>query len=131
MKYVVISLSGQEFKVKEGDLIKVNKLEKFEPKVLLFSDGAKVEVGKPTLDEVKIQAEIVSQEKGKKIVIRRFKAKSRYHKTRGFRPLISNVKIISIGGVLKVSASPERVKETSKSKVERVVKAKQDKLVKE
>ncbi len=96
MKYAVVELLGHQYKVSEGDLLKLNKTASVEHKVLLFSDDANVIIGKPYLDDVSVAMKIEGDEKGKKMTIRRFKAKSRYHKARGYRDSLTLVRIVSI-----------------------------------
>ena len=90
MKYVVIKLQGKQYKVSEKDEILVDKvvdLKKLDPEVLLFVDGDKVKVGKPTLKDIKVKVKVLSEmEKGEKIDVYKFKAKSRYKRHTGFRP---------------------------------------------
>jgi large subunit ribosomal protein L21 len=88
-KYAVVRIGGKQYKAEEGKEILVDKLadpKKLEPEVLLFVDGEKAKVGKPTLKDVKISLKVVTEvEKGEKIDVYKFKAKSRYKKHTGFR----------------------------------------------
>jgi large subunit ribosomal protein L21 len=88
MKYVILRISGHQYKVSEGQEILVDKLKggKLVPEVLLFTDGEEVLVGKPVLNEVKVNLKVLGEEKGEKIDVRKYKAKSRYRKHIGFRP---------------------------------------------
>ncbi len=88
-KYAVIRLQGKQYKVSEKDEILVDKMLdlKAEAEVLLFSDGEEVKVGKPVLTDVKVKLKVLAEmEKGEKIEVYKFKAKSRYRKHIGFRP---------------------------------------------
>lgn len=89
-KYAVIRLQGHQYKVFEGDEILVDKISdtgKIDPEVLLFVDGVTVKTGKPTLPNVKVKIKVLTEvEKGKKIDVLKYKAKSRYRKHIGFRP---------------------------------------------
>ncbi|KKR86969.1 MAG: 50S ribosomal protein L21 [Candidatus Woesebacteria bacterium GW2011_GWB1_41_10] len=89
-KYAIIRLQGKQYRVSEKDEILVDKildLKKVEPEVLLISDDGKVKVGKPVLKDVKVKTKIlVEMEKGEKIDVYKFKAKSRYRRHTGFRP---------------------------------------------
>lgn len=89
MKYAVIRLQGKQFKVFEGNEILVDKMNdlKAESEVLLLSDEGKVKIGKPILKDVKIKFKVLTEmEKGEKVEVYKFKAKSRYRKHTGFRP---------------------------------------------
>ena len=98
--YAIIETGGKQYKVSEGDVIDVEKLDgeagadvTFE-KVLAVSDG-KIRVA----DDVKgasVKGSIVEQGRGKKVIVYRFKAKSGYHKKKGHRQAYTRVKIDSI-----------------------------------
>ena len=89
-KYAVVRIGGKQYKVVEGKEILVDKLidpKKFEVETLLTVDGEKVRVGKPVVKDAKIKTKVVTElEKGEKIEIYKFKAKSRYKRHTGFRP---------------------------------------------
>src|SRR3990167_8298756 len=100
-KYAVIRIGGKQYKVTEGEEILVDKLVepnlpaqagKLEAEVLLAVDGDKVQVGKPRVKGVKVSLKVVTEmEKGKKIEVYKFKAKSRYRKHIGFRPQYTSI----------------------------------------
>lgn len=87
-KYAVIRITGKQYKVEEGKEILVDKIvdpKKIISETLLVVDGDKVSVGKPTLkNEVKFKV-VTELEKGEKVEIYKFKAKSRYKRHTGFR----------------------------------------------
>lgn len=124
MKYAIVELLGHQYKVSEGDLLKLNKTASVDHKVLLFSDDSGVLLGRPYLDGVAVDMKIEGDEKGRKLTIRRFKAKSRYHKTRGYRDSLTVVRIVSIvnkaGGKkvekAKESKEVDKVKELGEEK---------------
>src|SRR5688572_24777746 len=99
-KYAVIRVGGKQYKVTEGQEILVDKivdLKGLEPEVLLISDGEKVEIGKPVLGGTKVKFKVVTEiEKGEKLEIYKFKAKSRYRKHIGFRPQYTRLLIEKI-----------------------------------
>jgi len=100
MKYAVIRVAGKQYKVEEKEEILVDKLvdpKKISAEVLLFVDDDKVTVGKPTLKtEVKLKV-LTELEKGEKIEIYKFKAKSRYKRHTGFRPQYTRLLVEKIG----------------------------------
>ena len=96
MKYAVINIGGKQFMVREGDTIELERQPKpLKYTVLTYSDGSKTEIGKPVVEDVHIST-IVEEKRGKKILVSRFKPKSRYDKTNGHRQLLSVVKILQI-----------------------------------
>jgi large subunit ribosomal protein L21 len=124
MQYAIIKAGGKQYKVSVGDLVTIDKLSLKEgeksiifDEVLLLVDGEKVEIGKPLVKNAKVNASIVEQKKGEKIKVIRFKAKSRYRKTIGFRPIHSIVKIekIDIGKSQKEEKTSETIKTPKKT----------------
>ena len=83
--YAIIATGGKQYKVSEGDVIKVEKLD--------AEVGAKV-----TVDGAKVEASVVSEGKGKKVIVYKYKRKTGYHKKNGHRQLFTQVKIDSIVG---------------------------------
>ena len=61
--------------------------------VLLATDDSRVLVGQPTLSDVHVSVELLDRVKGDKVRTAKYKAKSRYRKVRGFRPLYHKIKI--------------------------------------
>ncbi|HEX6977325.1 MAG TPA: 50S ribosomal protein L21 [Patescibacteria group bacterium] len=98
MKYAIVRIKGHQYKVHEGEEILVDKIEekKVEPEVLLVAEEDKVKVGKPVLTDAKVGVKILGDEKGEKIVIRKFKAKSRYRRKTGFRASLTRLQISKI-----------------------------------
>jgi len=99
MKYAVVKIKGQQHRVSEGDEILVDKLgtDKPEIKVFLVVDEKNVKIGTPEVKDAKIKIKILEEEeKGKKLYVQTFKAKSRYRRKIGFRPLYSRLLIEKI-----------------------------------
>ncbi|KKR54762.1 MAG: 50S ribosomal protein L21 [Candidatus Woesebacteria bacterium GW2011_GWF1_40_24] len=99
-KYAVVRIGGKQYRVAEGEEILVDKLEdpkKISTEVLLFTDGEKVSVGKPTL-KTEVKLKVLSElEKGEKVEIYKFKAKSRYKRHTGFRAQYTRLLVEKIG----------------------------------
>ncbi len=98
MKYAIVRIKGHQYKVREGEELLVDKIEekKAEPEVLLVVDEDKVKVGKPVVREAKVDLKVLGDEKGEKIVIRKFKAKSRYRRKTGFRASLTRLQVSKI-----------------------------------
>ncbi|HLD91886.1 MAG TPA: 50S ribosomal protein L21 [Patescibacteria group bacterium] len=88
-KFAVIRIGGKQYRVTEGEEILIDKLidaKKVSPEVLLFVDGEKIEIGKPVLTKAKVTVKVlVEVEKGEKIDVFKYKAKSRERRHVGFR----------------------------------------------
>lgn len=113
IKYAVIQLGGKQFKISEGDEITLERQPKLNIDVLVYSDGKTVQIGEPFVKEISIKASIIANERDKKIIVARFKSKSRYRKRKGHRQPISIVKIEKIG---KTTKKP-KVKKVAAKKV--------------
>ena len=97
MKYAIVRLAGRQFKVSDGDTIKVTHQDRLDFEVLLYSDGKKIEVGQPVLKDVVIKAKILEQKLDDKVRVARFKSKSRYRKVKGHRQPVTLIEIESVG----------------------------------
>jgi large subunit ribosomal protein L21 len=100
--YAVIKSGGKQYKVQEGDTLRLEKIEgqigsqvSFD-KVLMFSDGENVNIGRPVLENVVVNAHIVEQAKAKKIIVFKYKKRNRYRRTQGHRQRYTAVAIDSI-----------------------------------
>ncbi|MFA5749638.1 MAG: 50S ribosomal protein L21 [Candidatus Shapirobacteria bacterium] len=102
MKYAVIAISGSQFKVEENQKLTVDNLNLKEgdkstvDQVLLIADGDKTEVGTPTIKGATVDFEVLKNYKGEKLTVFKYKSKSRYRKTMGFRAQLTDIKIIKI-----------------------------------
>lgn len=98
MKYAVIRLSGRQYKISEKQEILLDHVPdaKVSPEVLLVVDEEKVKIGKPTVSGSKVELKFLEEVKGEKIDVVKYKAKSRYRKKRGFRPVYSKFQVEKI-----------------------------------
>ncbi len=99
--YAVIATGGKQYKVSEGDVIRVEKLpvEAGETvtfdQVLAVNDG-ELKVGCPTVEGASVSATVEKQGKAKKVIVYKYKRKTGYHKKSGHRQLFTQVKIDKI-----------------------------------
>jgi len=101
--FAVIKTGGKQYLVKEGQEIKIEKLNKqpgekveFDTLLLFDEEGKEVKVGKPILQGVKVLGEVLEEKRGKKTSVIKFKRKVRYKKKIGHRQWFTKVKISSI-----------------------------------
>ena len=97
--YAVIKSAGNQYKFAEGETLKIEKLE-VEPgkkvtfkEVLMIADGENVQVGSPLVEKASVEAKVVSQGKGKKVNILKFKRRKHSMKQQGHRQLFTEIKI--------------------------------------
>ncbi|MBE5762226.1 MAG: 50S ribosomal protein L21 [Clostridiales bacterium] len=100
--YAIIETGGKQYKVTNGDVIFVEKLnaqaeEEVSFNVLMLSADEGVKVGAPYVDGVKAVGKVLAQTKGKKITIVKYKAKKNYDRKMGHRQPYTKVEITSIG----------------------------------
>ena len=101
--YAIVEISGHQYKVAENDVIYVDKQKADNDakvtfdKVLLTSDGnGEVQVGSPTLENVSVNAKIVDQVKGDKIIVFKKKRRKGYQVRRGHRRHLTRILIEKI-----------------------------------
>lgn len=98
-KYAVIRINGNQYKVAVGDELLVDKLEgkKVDPEVLLLVKDGKIYVGKPKVRGARVKLKVLDEVvKGKKLYVQKFKAKSRYRRKYGFRPVYTRLLVENI-----------------------------------
>lgn len=100
--YAVIVSGGKQYRVSQGDVIYVEKLDqeagsKVSFDVLMLGSDDSVEIGTPTLAGAKVEGTVVAQVKGEKIIIYKYKSKKNYHRKAGHRQAYTKVEITSIG----------------------------------
>ncbi len=99
--YAVIKTGGKQYKVSEGDQVKVEKLEgavgdSIELTEVLMVGGEEVKIGAPLLPGAKVKAQIVEQDKDKKILVFHSRRRKGFRKTNGHRQPITRLKITGI-----------------------------------
>jgi len=103
-KFAVIKTGGKQYIVREGDLLKVEKLPEESIKdgkvtfseVLMIAEGENIDLGKPTVSGKTVTADVVEEGRDKKISVVHYKSKSRYFKRNGHRQPFLKVKITKI-----------------------------------
>ena len=118
--FAIINIAGKQFRVEEGDQIKVphqsidaGKSLAFD-KVLLINDGKKVQLGSPLLSNVSISATVVEHGRGRKIRIFKKKRRKGYRRNNGHRQNYSLIKIDSISTTSKKKSTKKTKEKTSK-----------------
>jgi large subunit ribosomal protein L21 len=101
MTFAVIKTGGKQYKVAEGDVLNVEKLEYKDSQfsfdnVLLVWDDNDVKVGKPTVSGAKVEAKVLEDGKAKKKIVFRYKNKTRQRTKKGHRQPYTKVQITKI-----------------------------------
>jgi len=102
--YAVIQTGGKQYRVSEGDTVRVEKLAADEgatvelDKVLMVADGEDIKVGAPYVDGGKVTAKIKSHGRGKKVNIIKFKLRKHHLKRQGHRQWFTELEITGING---------------------------------
>jgi large subunit ribosomal protein L21 len=100
--YAVIETGGKQYRVSEGDTLRVEKTEGNPgdeivlDRVLLLGEGENLKVGNPFLEDVRVRAEVLAQRKAKKIVVFKFKRRKKYRRKKGHRQPFTGLRIKTI-----------------------------------
>jgi large subunit ribosomal protein L21 len=100
--YAVVNTGGKQYKVQKGETLRIEKIPgevgssvTFD-KVLMVADGENIRVGQPVLENVAVQAQIVEQDKAKKILIFKYTRRKRYRRKNGHRQPFTAIRIDGI-----------------------------------
>jgi len=100
--FAVIKTGGKQYLVSPSDKIKIEKLDIEEGKkitfkeVLLLNKGKTVKIGTPLVKGTKVEAKVLKQDRAKKVIILKYKAKKRYQVKKGHRQPFTEVEILKI-----------------------------------
>jgi len=100
--YAVIQTGGKQYRVAQGDTLRVEKLVADEgatvelDKVLMVADGENVTVGKPFVDGGKVTATVKAHGRGKKVKIMKFKRRKHHMKRQGHRQWFTELEVTGI-----------------------------------
>jgi len=100
--YAVIETGGKQYRVQEGDVLKVEKLalevgETVEfNRVLTVANEGELKIGRPLVEGAKVVAKVLEQAKSKKIIVFKYKAKANYRRKQGHRQPFTRIAIEKI-----------------------------------
>lgn len=100
--FAVIKTGGKQYRIKEGDILSVEKLEAekgqlvYFDQVLLLEDGQQVQVGTPYLEKARVAAEVLDDYKDEKVIVFKKKRRKGYRRKKGHRQLLTRVRISGI-----------------------------------
>ena len=125
MSFAIIKTGGKQYKVKAGEILKIEKLENSKPNtkvefkdILAYGDEKNAELGSPKIDGAKVEADIVKNGKNRTVLIFKKRRRQNSRRKNGHRQKFSLIRISKIfskdGKILSESAKVS--KETKKSK---------------
>ena len=101
--YAIVNTGGKQYRVEPGDTVRVEYLPgdqgdliELEDVRLYSSDDGEVIVGAPKVEGAKVTAEVVQQGRGKKIIVFKYKAKTRYRRKNGHRQNFTELRVTDI-----------------------------------
>lgn len=99
--YAIVTTGGKQYKVAEGDVIDVEKLDaqpgdKVKLDVLMLNDGTQTLAGAAELEEKKVTCEVLEQFKDEKVLVFKLKKRKRYHRTKGHRQQLTRLEVSSL-----------------------------------
>ena len=122
MSYAVIKTGGKQYKVKSGEILKIEKLPDSKPEtkiefneILAYGDDKNIEVGTPNIDGAKVEADLIKNSKNRTILIFKKRRRQNSRRKNGHRQQFSLIrinKIFSKDG--KVLSEAEKIKPASK-----------------
>lgn len=102
MSYAIIQTGGKQYRVAEGDILDVEKLDlplgqsTTFSNILMVADGENVTFGAPFIANASVQAEVIDQWKDEKVIAFKFRRRKGYHRTVGHRRRLTKLKITAI-----------------------------------
>ncbi len=100
--YAVIRTGGKQYRVEQGDLVKIEKIDgdrgaqvTFED-VLLLADDADTRIGTPVLDGASVTGTIVDQDRDRKVIVFKFRRRKNYKRKQGHRQHFTRIRIDQI-----------------------------------
>ena len=133
--YAVIQTGGKQYRVQQGDELRVEKLNAEVGDKVVFDQvlavgGDKLIVGTPYVDGQVVTAEVLEQGKADKVIIYKYKAKKDYRRKNGHRQPYTLVKVTGIGaGKAEKKAAPKAEKVEAKAAVKADASMKKDELL--
>lgn len=102
--YAVIETGGKQYRVQQGDILDVERIQGVSEdskeivfdRVLLVGDDDDVKVGRPLVDGAKVNAELVNEVRGPKVIVFKFKRRKQYRRKNGHRQDLHRVRIQGI-----------------------------------
>jgi len=100
--YAVIKTGGKQYKVEEGDTVRIEKLNAQKgdeitfDDILFIGDEEEYQLGKPIVDGASVKARVVRQMRDKKIIVFKMKRRKRYRKTQGHRQDLTEICITKV-----------------------------------
>ena len=103
MSFAVIQTGGKQYKVKAGEILKIEKLENSKPdtkiefkEILAYGDDKKIEVGSPTVEGAKVEADLLKNSKNRTVLIFKKRRRQNSRRKNGHRQQFSLIKINKI-----------------------------------
>ena len=125
MSYAVIQTGGKQYKVRSGEILKIEKLPNSKPdtkiefkEILAYGDEKVIEIGAPTVQGAKVEANLIKNSKNRTILIFKKRRRQNSRRKNGHRQEYSMIKINKIFSKDgKVLSEAEKVSKTSKKEV--------------
>ena len=126
MSYAIIQTGGKQYKVKSGEILKIEKLPNSKPdakvefkEILAYGDDKKIEVGSPTVQGAKVEANLIKNSKNRTVLVFKKRRRQNSRRKNGHRQQYSMIKINKIFSKDgKVLSEAEKIAKPSKKKEE-------------
>ncbi|MDD3296952.1 MAG: 50S ribosomal protein L21 [Candidatus Omnitrophica bacterium] len=106
----VVEIGKKQYLVNKGDTLKVQRLKEKEgkiafDKVLILADDKKVKIGTPYIEKAKVEAEVLGEQKSKKVIVYKYNRRKKYRKKQGHRQIYTTLKITRVVASASSSSS--------------------------
>ena len=126
MSYAIIQTGGKQYKVKSGEILKIEKLPNSKPdakvefkEILAYGDDKKIEVGSPTIQGAKVEANLIKNSKNRTVLVFKKRRRQNSRRKNGHRQQYSMIKINKIFSKDgKILSEAEKITKSSKKKEE-------------
>ena len=125
MSYAIIQTGGKQYKVKSGEILKIEKLPDSKPdtkiefkEILAYGDNKIIEIGTPTIQGAKVEANLIKNDKNRTVLIFKKRRRQNSRRKNGHRQEYSIIKINKIFSKDgKILSESEKISKTSKKEV--------------
>jgi|TARA_B110001452_G_scaffold261837_1_gene261102 large subunit ribosomal protein L21 len=133
MSYAIIQSGGKQYKVKAGEILKIEKLEESKPEskiefkeILAYGDDKTIEVGTPLVDKAKVEATLIENGKNRTVLIFKKRRRKNSRRKNGHRQTYSLIRITKIfskeGKMISEAEKMPKTLEKKEVKVKEVIK---------
>ncbi len=121
--FAVVKINSKQHLIAKDERLTVDRISKDSVvEVMMVGNGDNITLGEPVLSDFGVKLQVISDRKGDKLVVRRYKSKSRYRKNKGHRQPITTLKVVDFGKNVKNELVWEEAPKAKKAEVKEEAK---------